>query len=112
MPKIDYLQVRLKVIDPTNGNKKEIVFDHVISIRFNAHDTVTESNLPEELTIMVPQGTLHLLPEWLVSFYRPRMEYSSIGTAQFDPELYDLSFSFKTTMIDDLEVRIISGGKK
>lgn len=114
MAKIDYLQVRFKLVDPINGGKsEEIVFDHVKNIRFEEHaTTIAESRLPEELIITVPQGTLELLPEWLVSFYKPRMEYDNIGTAQFDSELYDLSFSFKTTMIDDLDVRIISGGKK
>lgn len=108
MAKIDYLQVRFKLIDPVDGGKsEEIVFDHVKNVRFEEHSII--AYLPEELIITVPRGTLKLLPEWLVSLCPPRKEYYS---AQFDPGSYDVSFSFKTTMIDDLDVRIISGGKK
>lgn len=110
MAKIDYLQARLKIIDPITESKQEIVFDHVKNIRFNEHaTTIADARLPEELIITVPQGTLKLLPEWLASLCRTRKKYYS---AQFYPEDYDVSFSFKTTMIDDLDVRIISGGKK
>lgn len=108
-PKNDYLQVRFKLIDPISGSKLEVVFDHVKTVKFRERATVIDTNLPRLLIITVPQGTLRLLPEWLVSIWPPSKKYHS---AQFDPEGYYISFSFETTMIDDLDIRIISGGKK
>lgn len=110
MARIDYLQVRLTVIDPINGDKKEIVFEHVKNIRFKEHaTTITDARLPEELIITVPQGSLKLLPEWIANFCYAKKEYVCV---QYDPGSYNVSFSFKIIAINDLDVRIISGGKK